>query len=305
MKALLLHRKLLAAGAIWAAALANSAVANPAVANSAVAKPAVTQERQWLVGGEAFAPLAADPRWPRFESGLNKVLSADSVVFGESFDNLWTASFGDTVALYSGPPPKVVGNLDRFEVGLMPALHAVLDPFSDIEPLINADYQVGGYLAGKLGPWSAMTRVYHQSSHLGDELLLLGPPVRRFNFSYESWDGYLSRDFDRDVRLYGGAGWIFHETGRGDYGDLHAQYGVEWSPDVGLDGCRPIAAIDVQHLQSLDWQADLSLRVGARFQPAGGGTFDLTIHYYHGRNPFGQFYNEDFESVGVSVRFNF
>ncbi len=45
-------------------------------------------------------------------------------------------------------------------------------PSSD---LINTDYVVGVPLSWRSGGWSTRVRLYHQSSHLGDEFLLGRP----------------------------------------------------------------------------------------------------------------------------------
>ncbi len=273
----------------------------------------MAERARWFVGGNAFAPLTAAPRWPQFTLGYARVLDGAGIFGDETFgddgyEDLWQASFGDTVALYSGPLSK----LDVAEVGVQAALFANLDLANQSQPLINADYNAGGYLAGRVGRVGVLTRVYHISSHLGDELLLFGPPVQRKNFSFESWETFIDYDAElaNDVRLrpYGGVGWIFHETGPDEYGDLSLQYGLDVElPRLNDRGVVPYAAIDVQHLQSLDWQADVSVQAGIRLrQPdADGGQFSIALTYYDGRNPNGQFFVDDLRTAGVAIRFSF
>jgi Protein of unknown function (DUF1207) len=55
--------------------------------------------------------------------------------------------------------------------------------------LINADYVIGFPLSYRNGPLSARARLFHQSSHLGDEFLLPQRPelkVTRMNLSFET-----------------------------------------------------------------------------------------------------------------------
>jgi hypothetical protein len=56
--------------------------------------------------------------------------------------------------------------------------------------LINADYIIGFPLSNRNGPWSARARLFHQSSHLGDEFLLQPqkPELKatRINLSFET-----------------------------------------------------------------------------------------------------------------------
>ena len=258
---------------------------------------------RYFVPGRAFEPLAADPRWPSFNIGYAGVTESDGTVFGDPYSDLWPVSFGDTIAFYRS---------DRFEVGAQAALFAVFDLEAASQPLINADYQGGVYAALRRGEWSALARVYHQSSHLGDELLLRGPPVERFNASHDAAEVLVSRDLlDGDLRLYGGGGWIFHETGPDDFGEAVIQYGGEYEASrLALDLPRgltatPLVAADMQHLDGRDFQLDLSAVAGLRFTGGGGGTADVTLTYYDGRNPNGQFFVEDVETLGVNVRLTF
>ena len=259
---------------------------------------------RYFVPGRAFEPLAADPRWPSFNIGYAAVVESDGEVYGDPYGHLWPVSFGDTIAFYRS---------DRFEAGAQAALFAVFDLEAVSQPLINADYQGGVYAALRRGDWSGLVRVYHQSSHLGDELLLRGPAVERDNTSHDAAELLVARDLlDGDLRLYGGGGWVFHETGRDRFGDLVVQYGAEYlASRFALDLPRgltatPLVAADVQHLDGRDFQLDLSAVAGLRFDgPGGGGHLDVTLTYYDGRNPNGQFFVEDVETVGVNVRLTF
>ncbi len=78
-----------------------------------------------------------------------------------------------------------------------------LDTPSD--DLINADYLVGPMLTLRRGRVSARLRLYHQSSHLGDEFILNKPGVDRINLSFEPFDGLVALT-GRWWRLYVGGG---------------------------------------------------------------------------------------------------
>jgi hypothetical protein len=57
------------------------------------------------------------------------------------------------------------------------------------------------------GRLSARFRVYHQSSHLGDEFILGNPGIDRVNLSFEAIDALVSWD-GRWWRVYSGPGYI-------------------------------------------------------------------------------------------------
>jgi hypothetical protein len=143
---------------------------------------------------------------------------------------------------------------------------AIFDLESLSFDLINTDFFVAGFAGYRLGDFSAITRVFHQSSHLGDELLLRRTRPNRVNLSYEGVDAKLSYDFPWGLRAYTGAGYLYdvdpQSLGRGS-----AQTGVEFrSPATFFGGrLRPIAGLDLQFREENNWHTDLSLRAGFRF----------------------------------------
>lgn len=106
-----------------------------------------------------FAPMLADPRQPRFSvSYLNyqnptRTFNAASVAFGE----------------YFGFASGFDGRNGSAQVGLQGAVFALFDLDSASKDLVNADYWIGLPFTYRRGRLSYVARVYHQSSHLGDE----------------------------------------------------------------------------------------------------------------------------------------
>src|SRR5260370_7923837 len=74
--------------------------------------------------------------------------------------------------------------------------------------LVSAAYVAALYGAWRSGPVSTLGRVFHQSSHLGDEFLLR-TRTERVNLTYESVDLKLSYDLPWGFRAYGGGGYLF------------------------------------------------------------------------------------------------
>src|SRR5439155_896855 len=95
---------------------------------------------------------------------------------------------------------------------------------------------------------SAQLRLYHQSSHLGDEFPLRSSQNRanRVNLSYEGIDLLVSYDPRPWLRLYAGAGELLHTEPQLDR--LSAHGGVELRSPMAFFGgaVRPIAAFDYQ-----------------------------------------------------------
>lgn len=150
-----------------------------------------------------FEPLVADPRQVCYSVGWR--FNDDALS-----KNVIDVSFGDSIAFYRwcGLWFGVPGDA---QIELEGAVWAVFNPCVYSAPLLNADYYVGGLLTWAYNEWSARLRFYHISSHLGDEFLLNHPGFCRKNPSAEYLDLFVSYWITRDIRLYGGVGYVMQE----------------------------------------------------------------------------------------------
>jgi hypothetical protein len=257
------------------------------------AKPAALPTG-FLPEGQLFDPLLADPRWPHFSASYQYYLR-DS-----DFKNVGSGSFGETIILVRADGP--FGG--QREVGLQASVFAIFDLDAPSTDLINADYFVAGLASYRLGQFQALGRVFHQSSHLGDEFLLRSREDR-VNLSYEGVDLKLSYHlFGRVLRVYGGGGYLIHRE-PSELDPWSTQAGIELqSPWTLLRGAlRPVAAADVQNRQENDWKTDLSLRAGVQFESVQvlDRKLQLMLEYFNGHSPNGQFYRERIEYLGIGV----
>lgn len=268
----------------------------PAAEDATQPRPAPAWRTGPMPGGLLFAPLLADPRWPHF------AVSHQRYVNDPDFGNVAAVSFGETFTLYRGPLGP-----DLWEVGLQGGVFSIFDLDAASFDLINADYFVAAVLGYRHDEWSALARVFHQSSHLGDEFLLRRSRIDRVNLSYEGLDVKLSWETRSNVlRLYGGAGYLFDRE-PADLKPWSLQYGVEFRSPWPGPGARfqPIAAADVQHREENGWRADLSLRAGVQFEgPVLGRNLELLVEYFRGHSPNGQFYRREIDYVGLGVHFH-
>ncbi len=249
-----------------------------------------------LPKGLLFAPLIADPRWPHFSAVYQRFYK------NARLENAATATLGETFSLLRGPLATSGG---AWEVGIQAGVFSLFDMDAPSTDLVNSDYIVGFPFAYRLGDFSAMARLYHQSSHLGDEFLIENR-VERVNLSYEAVDVRLSYEVTDWLRVYGGAGYIL----RRDPDDLKpwsTQVGAEIrSPWTFLAGTlRPLAAVDIQYREQNDWHTDLSARAGVQFEklPIFDRRIQLLVEYFNGYSPNGQFYREKVEYLGVGIHF--
>jgi hypothetical protein len=271
----------------------------PAARQTAPAEPPrVLAEWQTgvLPGGTLFRPLIADPRWPHFAAAYQRYLD------DRQLQDVGAVSFGETFTLFRdrlGPA--------WWEVGIQAGVFSVFDLDAESMDLVNADYLVGVPVGLRHGDWSAIFRLFHQSSHLGDEFLLR-TQTERINLSYEGVDLRLSYEFGDVLRVYGGGGWLFHREPT-SLDPWSVQYGLElispW-PARTAHRWRPIAAADLQQREENDWSVDLSLRAGIQIDGVlASRNMQILLEYFRGRSPNGQFYRDRIEYFGIGTHFHF
>jgi Protein of unknown function (DUF1207) len=248
-----------------------------------------------LPGGIIFKPLIADPRWPHFSAAWHYYFD------DPQFSNVGAVSFGESFALYRwklGPT--------FWEIGLHAGVFSVFDLTSDSADLVNADYTVGLPLSFRYQDFSTMLRVFHQSSHLGDEFLLR-TRTNRINFSYQSVDLKASYEFGHLARLYAGGGYLFGQE-PSSLDPWSIQYGLELSSPwpSRQSRWRPIAAVDVQQRQENSWTADVSARAGIEIDGVLlTRKLQFLIEYFDGHSPNGQFYKDRVQYLGLGTHFHF
>jgi hypothetical protein len=248
-----------------------------------------------LPGGTLFRPLIADPRWPHFAASYQHYLGE------RQLKDVAAVSFGETFTLFRDK----LGPL-WWEIGLQAGVFAVFDLNAASKDLVNADYLIGSPLSARYEDWSAILRLYHQSSHLGDEFLLR-TQTERINLSYQAVDLKISREFGDVLRLYGGGGYLFDQE-PSSIQPWSVQYGIELiSPWPARDArWRPIAAADLQQREENDWSLDFSLRAGIQLDGVLlTRNMQILLEYFKGRSPNGQFYKDQIEYIGVGTHFHF
>lgn len=274
--------------------------APPAVALAAEAPvekpwPRTDWQTGLLPGDTIFQPLIADPRWPHFAASYQRY------VRDPALRDVAAVSFGETFALLREKYWE-----SWWELGIQAGVFAIFDLDARSKDLTNADYFVALPFSVRHGRFSALLRVFHQSSHLGDEFLLR-TKTQRLNLSYEGIDAKGSWELARWLRVYGGAGYLF-DTDPVDLDRWSLQYGAEitspWPhPSAGW---RPIAAVDVQHREENAWSSDLSLRTGVEIDGVlTSRKMQLLFEYFLGRSPNGQFFRQKIEYFGVGMHFHF
>ncbi|MFH2202612.1 MAG: DUF1207 domain-containing protein [Elusimicrobiota bacterium] len=247
--------------------------------------------------GDIFAPPLADIKQPRFHASWQHY-HTDFGRFRVGF-----TSFGENIGLIRWPGTR---EGEGAQLGISGAVFAIFNLDSASHDLLNADYVIGFPLSMRSGRWSARARLFHQSSHLGDEFILTSQPiaVERINLSYEMLETLVSWDC-KEYRIYGGPSRILSTVTPLDRQrvQLGAEYrGARVSPLRG----RPIAGLEWSAWEENAWSGNLALKAGLLFVSPydEARAFRLFAEYYTGRLPHGQFYKLRAQYWGFGFAFS-
>jgi hypothetical protein len=254
-------------------------------------------EADGLVGvpqGDVFCPLVADPK------GVRSFVSFLRGEFPTSADATTVASvgIGDAFPLVRLGGPRAGEGL---QLGIEAAVFAQFDLDAASDDLLNADYLVGVPLTYRFAGFSARARYYHQSSHLGDELLLRPEnELRRENLSFESVELILSQEVG-PLRVYGGGEYLVNRRPATlDPVVVHGGAELRAGP---LRGARVVLAVDVKSTEQQEWTPAWSGRAGleiAWWRSPGHPPrlVSFLAEAYDGPSPYGQFFLESIRYYG-------
>lgn len=250
---------------------------------------------------DVFRPLMADPKQPQFFASWQATRARTD----RTYANLGSVGFGENFGFYTRRD-----GCNGWQVGLLAGVFSQFNLDAPSSELINTDYIVGIPLSWRSGAWSTRVRLYHQSSHLGDEFLLGRPGFNRVNLSFEEVEGILSYDY-RWARFYAGGGYLVDRE-PATLDRIRAQWGFELrgptmdSPILGtvVAGLRitPVLGTDFKSFEELNWVINTNVVGGIEWSMDGSTRrLRVLLNYYHGFNPYGQFFAQKIEAVGFGL----
>ena len=257
----------------------------------------------WFPAGTLFCPILADRR--------ETVSYLGAVDFSAPWVGTTVAmtAIGDHIPLIR--VPLGTGG-DGLQVSIAAAVIGLFDLDVSTFDLLNADFLVGLPVALRWGDWSGRLRLYHWSSHIGDEFLLREPaPVVREEISLEALELVLARNIG-PLRVVGGGEWWLQRVPN----DLPVAVGV-----LGVEVRSPgklhlgerlvLRGRAGGHLRWSEVESgpSASLRAGLEFGRGGVGwgperRVGVMFEWFDGASPYGQFFRDDLRFAGISLYFN-
>jgi hypothetical protein len=241
-----------------------------------------------------FEPLLADPREPQFFATYLWVHSPRLA------SRLGSVGFGQTIGLVRGRD---------WQLAIAAGAFSEFNMRSSTTDLLNTDYVVGLPLMYRHGALAARLRVFHQSSHLGDEYMA-HTHAQRVDLTFQAVELLVATEASHG-RAYGGAEYVFaHSPADLKTATLHA--GLEYrQPRAALRFGRRavgrlVAGLDAKSGQDRQWQVGWSLvtglELGDPLAKAGSGwRWSVLLKAYTGPAPYGEFYRDHVSSFGMGV----
>ncbi len=239
-----------------------------------------------------FRPLEADPREARMQVGLMYACRRDE-------DPFLDAQLGGDLGIIR----QRIGPDREYSLSVRGLMTSRFNAGRDNFPQYNTDFIAG--LAGgyRTGDHAFELLFYHQSSHLGDEILDWSERSR-IDYARETVRLLWGWDVLPNVRLYAGPSVHVRAWPQDLRGRLVLQGGVEYRFDVL--GQPMYAALDVQAREATEWNVNVAGQVGIEL-----GDPDLKLlkrpklflEAFNGNSNMGQFWDENQTHVMVGLKF--
>lgn len=250
-----------------------------------------------------FSPLIADPR----QVTNSAALRFNDTVIGK---HVGAVTFGDEFPFFRWFDVGYFHGDLQFDIEA--GIFAVFDLDNTDACLVNTDFYVAAMFSYAFDRWSFRFRLWHLSSHLGDEFMVCNPHVTRVNPSNEGVDAFASYQLTSGIRLYAGIGDIFDTDKTFEEKPLYFQWGTEIRV-FGQPDCfnrlyvQPLLAMNFtawgQHGYSVDQTYDLGVEWG-KIQGVGRKA-RIFLEYHHGFCWEGQFIDLSSSYFAIRAMYGF
>lgn len=254
-----------------------------------------------------YAPMIANPRATLYSAAYH---IGDNIMGTKSI----AVSFGDNFPIFRWRNVFYwQGDLQiDVQAGVWSVFKMGVHYDGEISELVNTDFLVGFPLSYAFDKWAFNLRVYHVSSHLGDEYMAHHPDIKRLNPSMEAIDLFGSYQVNMNLRLYGGFGCVFHSDKTYPIKPpLYVEYGGEmrvWGRKFfyhHLYG-TPFLAVYLRNWQVNDWRLDGTYMIGYEISKLQGVGRKMRVYInYHNGYSEGQFFKDHTSYTGFGFSWGF
>ncbi len=271
---------------------------------------ALAQKKQseYLPSGHLFEPIMLDPLEAQGYASFGRALNSN--VFDQGLYVPFALGFIKPIVRW-----QTKKNQQR-EFVLDAADYTQFEIYKDKSAnksrrhIINSDYKISIGFNTKINEErSYRIRIFHISSHLGDDYLL----KNGYSSFYENRVNYEQVDYTYSIqkqalRYYFGAGYGFRPRFKSGYGRkrIALQAGIFWEkPMKGKENVRWVAGADLRMLEQTDFRPGIKIATGISVGQKHKNPFNFVVEYYNGPLPYSKFESEaSAQLINASVYFN-
>ncbi len=255
---------------------------------------------EFLPKGHLFEPILLDPLEAQTYGSVLPVYNTDGKRYKGS---IVPFAFGFAKPFYRRTTKPGYASEWVLDLASFTQFEAFHDDVADKarRRIVNTDYKVSLIYNLQRGANAYRFRVYHLSSHLGDDYIfrnnITAPTPNSVN--YELLDVTYSRTIQA-LRLYGGIGFVLRKAEERKL--LSAQFGAYYKKPSDK-AARLVGGLDVKFWQQTDFRPGIHGGIGVE---VGRTQNNLTflLEGYSGFRPYSQFENQKTSWIGVGLYLN-
>lgn len=258
------------------------------------------EEGDWLPELSPFFPtMLAQPHIIGYSAGYR------------SYDKIFRTSclpvsIGDQFSLYQFKTERS----GRLYFGIEACVWAIFEARAKSLSLINADYYIGLPLTYINKKFSSKLRIFHQSSHLGDEFLLENEKIKRLNPSMEVVDLSVAYDFTDRFTAFAGYSRVIRSDDGFRIKPNGFYYGFNYFIDFfKINLCNleaiPYIAAYFTNYQDNKWELDSNIAIGYQWDKLYGHKLRVYFEGHEGYSHEGQFSKHKARYLALKVLYGY
>jgi hypothetical protein len=198
----------------------------------------------------------------------------------------------------------------RLYLGIEACVWAIFEAKPKSLSLINSDYYVAVPLTYIHDRFSARLRIYHESSHLGDEYLLENYHIVRKNPSMEAIDLSLAYEFCDNLTIFLGYSRVIRSDEGFKIKPNNLYYGFNYDLDIfKVNICEiqavPYVSAYFTNLEDNDWELDSSIALGYQWNKSYGHKVRIYLEGHNGFSADGQFSKKRTNYVSMKLLYSY
>lgn len=255
---------------------------------------------EWFPRGNYFQPILLDPATPQLGSSVYSRIEK-GVIMREAYIPV---NMGTSLIVVRKP----FSETDGLEAGFEFAIHSqfIIGPVRNMimGGLQNTDYRISGITHYKKGKYVLRAKLFHQSSHLGDDHIIRnGITTATSNIQNYEEVSLMVSTVRNNLRYYFSGGYnisIYTVRER-----IMVQGGFSFVQPLGTSGIiGMVGGCDLKIYQQNSFSPNWKTGLGFEIRQDGSSILTVLVEYYNGHLPYSTLEPDKVQLLGMGFYFN-